>query len=245
MTTTLEQAADWRTLVEKKPGIHAWPPGQLSFFALPEDVLDYIASLTNESTRSLETGLGASTIVFAARQGHHICITPATDEIERISKFFSDNGVPTDHLVFEPDYSELALPQMKLPKLDVVLIDGRHGFPAPMIDWYYTCKHLKIEGILIVDDTDLWPVQLLVEYLSSSTAWKVDRSFDRTISYQKIADGDESAEWINQSNVETKTTALHRRLRREHQLETAQRLVKSGRIDLLVGKAFRQMFHLS
>lgn len=243
MTTTSEQA-DWRTLVGKKPGIHAWHPGELSFFSLPEDVLDYIASLTDQSTWSLETGLGASTIVFTARQGHHICITPATDEIERISSFFAENGVSTDRLAFEPDYSELALPRMELHSLDVVLIDGRHGFPAPMIDWYYTCRHLKVGGILIVDDIDLWPVQLLIEYLSSSPAWKVDRTFNRTVSYRRIADGDECAEWVNQPNVGTKTTALHGRLMREQRLKTARRLVRSGRIDLLVGKAVRQMFHL-
>lgn len=233
---------EWQALVAMKPGIHAWPPGQLSFFSLPNDVLGYIASLTNENTCSLETGLGASTIVFAASRGRHVCITPATDEIERLTEFFHSNGVACDQVAFEPDYSESALPRMTLPPLDVVLIDGRHGFPAPMVDWFYTAKHLKVGGILLVDDIDLWPVQMLVEYLSSSTSWEIDRSFARTIAYRRLAEGDERAEWIHQGNVKVRTAELNARKRREHQFKTARQLVSSGRIDLLLGKALRKVF---
>lgn len=227
----------------KKPGIHPWPPGQLSFFALEDDVLNYIAGLTNERTCSLETGLGASTIVFTTQQSRHFCITPAADEIERITDFFHANGVGCDHVTFEPDYSEFALPRMKLPQLDVVLIDGRHGFPAPMLDWYYTAKYLKVGGTLIVDDVDVWPVQQLIEYLSSSPSWSVDRIFSRTIAYRRLAAGDERAEWIHQANVETKTAAYRDMLRRNRQ--SARQLISSGRFDLLLGKAMRKMFRAS
>jgi hypothetical protein len=238
--STITDSIDWRALVAKMPAFHASPLGELFSFPLPDDVLDYIAGLTNERTCSLETGLGASTIVFTAQQSRHFCITPAADEIERITDFFHANGVDCDHVTFEPDYSEFALPRMDLPQLDVVLIDGRHGFPAPMLDWYYTGKYLKVGGALIVDDVDLWPVQQLIEYLSSSPSWSVDRIFSRTIAYRRLAAGDERAEWTDQANVVTKTAACREMLRRKRQVETARQLVSSGRFDLLLGKALRK-----
>lgn len=238
----LEGRADWRALVALKPGIHAWPPGQLSFFALADEVLDYIANRVNERTFTLETGLGASTIVFAAQRSNHICITPAADEIERLKAFLSENDVASDQINFVPDYSEFALPRLTLPTLDFVLIDGRHGFPAPMVDWFYTARRLKIGGHLIVDDVHLWPVQLLVEYLSTSPSWRVDRTFPRTISYVRIAADDERAEWIGQSNVQTKTDALQARLERERKFRKARELAGSGRFDLILAKVFRRLF---
>jgi hypothetical protein len=240
--SALAETADWRALVAKKPGIHAWPPGQLSFFALADDVLDYLATNSSEDTRTLETGLGASTIVFAARRSRHFCITPAADEIARMTAFCVENGVPTEQIHFVADYSELALPRLSLPELDLALIDGRHGFPAPMLDWFYTAKHLKIGGRLIVDDVHLWPVQLLVEYLSSSDAWRIERVFSRTVAYIRLRSGDERAEWIHQANVETKTTRLQERLERNRQFNRARELARSGRVDLLLAKAIRRVF---
>ncbi|MFO1497504.1 MAG: class I SAM-dependent methyltransferase [Verrucomicrobiota bacterium] len=233
------ESADWRTLVAKKPGIHAWPPGQLSFFSLPDDVLQHLAALSNEETNTLETGLGASTIVFACQRSHHFCITPGRDEIERMEAFCRREGVSTDHVTFIGDYSEAALPRLALPPLDLVLIDGRHGFPAPMLDWYYSCKHLKIGGQLIVDDIQLWPVQVLIEYLSSSSHWKLERAFQRTLSYVRTGAGDESAEWIHQLNVERKTTELQLRMEKEQRMQKARALAARGRFDLLAGKVLR------
>ncbi len=234
--------ADWRALVAKKPGIHAFPPGQFSFFALPDDVLEYLADHSGEHTATLETGLGASTIVFAAVGSRHICIAPVTEEIARVTAFCLENGVAVDAINFVADYSELALPRLNLPELDLVLIDGRHGFPAPMVDWFYTAKHLKVGGRLIVDDMNLWPVQLLVEYLSSSEAWRVERAFSRTIAYVRVASLDEQAEWIYQKNVQAKTTQLQVRLQREHDFGKLRELARSGRVDLLVSKAVRRLF---
>ncbi|MHC1766862.1 MAG: class I SAM-dependent methyltransferase [Verrucomicrobiia bacterium] len=236
------KTANWRALIAKKPGIHAYPPGQLSFFSLPEEVLEYLADHSSAEEQTLETGLGASTIVFAAVGSNHICITPATDEIARMTSFCLENGVALEKINFVADYSELALPRLALPELDLVLIDGRHGFPAPMLDWFYTARHLKMGGRLIVDDVPLWPVQILVEYLSSSEAWRIDRVFSRTIAFVRIGSLDERAEWINQANVQAKTTQLQVRLQREHDLKRLRELALSGRVDLLLAKSVRRLF---
>ena len=230
---------DWRRLIAKKPGIHAWPPGQYSFFAVADEVLEHIASHTNERTYSLETGLGASTIVFSWSQSNHICVAPSQEEIDRLKTFCHGEGVSTDRVHFVPNYSEVALPNLHMPPLDLVLIDGRHGFPAPMVDWYYTSRFLKVGGRLLVDDVHLWPVQMLTEYLSTSPSWRVDQIFGHTISYVRLREGDERAEWIDQANVQKKTQSLEGRVRRERQYHKARQLASSGRFDLLAGKVFR------
>lgn len=232
---------DWRRLVAKRPGIHSWPPGQLSFFAIGDDVLSYIAAHTGPESNTIETGLGASTIVFACRRSNHICVAPSREEIARLRQFCAEEDVPTDQVQFVPEFSEIALPKLPLPPLDLVLIDGRHGFPAPMLDWYYTSRQLKVGGRLLVDDVHLWPVQMLVEYLSSSPHWELSQVFQQTLSYVRISAGDERAEWIDQHNVQEKTAALQNRLRRELRFRRACQLASRGHLHLLAGKFFRRL----
>jgi len=56
-------------------------------------------------------------------------------------------------------------------ELDLVLIDGDHSFPAPVIDWYYTAHRLKVGGLMVVDDTDIVTGLLLVDFMRADPKW--------------------------------------------------------------------------
>ena len=103
---------------------------------------------------------------------------------------------------FIVDCSEHALPQLDLPMLDMVVIDGRHGFPAPYIDWYYTAPKLKLGGLLIVDDTWIYACQILRDFLAEAPEWElVYDSAPRAAVFKKVAEGSHSQEWIYQPYV--------------------------------------------
>ena len=53
---------------------------------------------------------------------------------------------------------------MQLPPepLDFVLIDGGHGFPTPMLDWFYGAGRLRRGGVAVFDDVQLPAVAMLV-----------------------------------------------------------------------------------
>ena len=104
-------------------------------------------------TKTLETGAGVSTVLFALKGTQHTCIVPDQTQVQGIKEICNQNQISTDKIDFRIDGSENVLPQLRPAGLDLVLIDGCHGFPAPFIDWHYAGSGLKANGILIVDDT--------------------------------------------------------------------------------------------
>ncbi|MEP6740885.1 MAG: class I SAM-dependent methyltransferase [bacterium] len=149
----------------------------------------FISEHVDESSHTLETGCGLSTVLFALSGARHICITPAKEEIERIKDYCQTNGIPIDHLTFHMDLSEKVLPGVECEPLDLVLIDGRHGFPAPFIDFYYTADKLKVGGLLVIDDTWLWTGDVLKQNLLLEPEWKLEADFSpRTSVFRKLAD---------------------------------------------------------
>jgi hypothetical protein len=138
-------------------------------WALDEPTLVFLHEHVGTGMRTLETGSGMSTVLFALRRARHTCVVPAPAEVERVRAHCTHAGIPTDLVTFVVAPSEEALPGLTLRDLDVILIDGRHGFPAPMIDWYYTAPMLRTGGYLLLDDTQLWPVRLVRDVLAPGT----------------------------------------------------------------------------
>jgi predicted O-methyltransferase YrrM len=121
----------------------------------PAETIRFIAKNLSPGSVTLETGAGLSTALFAANGGRHICICPDKGEAERISTFCRSNGIRMDGVEFITAWSEDILPTVITEPLDLVLIDGGHGFPMPFIDWYYPAKKMKVGGLLVIDDIPL------------------------------------------------------------------------------------------
>jgi len=68
--------------------------------ALGSDVLKYIFERVNSGFKTLETGCGISTIVFALKQTMHFAITPSADEMDRIKQYCVERGVPMQRVSF-------------------------------------------------------------------------------------------------------------------------------------------------
>jgi hypothetical protein len=152
--------------------------------------------------RTLETGEGLSTVVFALHGADHTCVTPNTKATDRIRSFCAEHDIALDSVRFEQRYSEQALPHLDLGALDIVLVDGGHGFPTPFIDWYYAGGALRPGGMLIVDDTQLWTGDILKQFLDSETGWQIETELPaRTAIFRRVGDGPLSQEWTEQPFV--------------------------------------------
>jgi predicted O-methyltransferase YrrM len=136
------------TLLQAQPRMHTGLSGQPHSWQLADDLLHFIDAHIGERARTLEIGAGVSTILFALKGAHHLCIVPAEDEVDRIKAFCREHAISLDNVRFELDRSDRCLPRLELDGLDLVLIDGAHGFPIPFLDWYYTAARLKIGGLL-------------------------------------------------------------------------------------------------
>jgi predicted O-methyltransferase YrrM len=164
-----------------------WPLDALRCYGLDTSVLQFIADHVGASSHTLETGAGRSSLVFALRAATHTAITPSADEIERIRAYAAAHGISLVTVTFVAQGSERYLPGRHAAPLDLVLLDGKHAFPWPIIDWFYTADALKVDGLLILDDVAMPSVALLTEFLSLDRGWRLVKRFGRqTVVFQKI-----------------------------------------------------------
>jgi predicted O-methyltransferase YrrM len=231
-------------VLENPPFPHKDDAGEYVIWGLAEEVLRFIRDHIDGSSRTLETGCGLSTVLFALSGASHICITPSEDEIESIKDYCHKQNIPSDQMTFHRDGSERVLPRLECEPLDLVLIDGRHGFPAPFIDFYYTADKLRIGGLLVIDDTWLWTGEMLKQYLLSEPEWKHEADFSkRTSVFRKLAEGSQSKEWCHQNFVVTNSRFKLNDKPVPH-IVTAFRYLKRGEFLVLGSKIVKKLLNV-
>lgn len=138
--------------------------------------------------RTLETGAGYSTVSLLAAGGEHVVIAPAAAQRARISDWCAAHALDVSGLTWIDARSQDVLPTFQGEPLDLVLIDGWHGFPIPMIDWFWTAPLLRIGGYMVVDDTQIRPVRYLADYLDADPAWRRVDQIETTAVFEKVGE---------------------------------------------------------
>lgn len=174
-------------VLRDRPKFHG---GGTGCYKLSKEVLYYLHDSLSEGNKTLETGAGVSTLVFALKRCEHIAVTPKTDEIERIKLYAKNKHIPLERVRFVAKPSERYLPGAEDSGMDLVLIDGNHSFPWPLLDWFYTADRLKRGGRMVIDDINLPAVKSLAQFLlSDPKRWRKSASFKRrTAVFEKLTD---------------------------------------------------------
>jgi hypothetical protein len=151
--------------------------------------LDWLERRVQPGWATIETGAGLSTLVLAARGAIHEAVTPSQDESDRIRAEAERLGISLEHVRFRIGSSHEELPRWEPRPLDLALLDGAHGFPYPILDWWYVAPHLKRGGYLLLDDAYMDAVGKLVDFLRSRPAWRVEGAVGyRTLVVRKLED---------------------------------------------------------
>ena len=167
------------------PGLH----GGREFWGLAWAALEWLERNVQEGMATLETGAGASTIVFAARGAEHEAVTPDPSEEERIRRACREREIDDSRLTFRIGRSQDVLAGLPERELDLVLVDGAHGFPYPVLDWWHLSPRLKVGGSMLLDDAYLPGVSAVVDHARSSDAWKLEPPVSfRTARIRKLRD---------------------------------------------------------
>ena len=175
--------------------------GQLTGVWKTEDACyRFMATRCPPGSRTAETGSGVSTILFAGWGAKHLCITPGQEEADAIVEYCNANGIPTGDLKFDiaPSDEALTRPTTEAEPLDVFLIDGGHGFPAPIIDWYFGGSRLRRGGLLVVDDLQLPAVRLLEDFLEADPTWTRVAGSEKWAAYERGGEGPLLQDWFMQ-----------------------------------------------
>jgi hypothetical protein len=172
--------------------LRAAPPplhGEAELWGLAWEALEFLERTVQPGMATLETGAGASTVVFAARGADHEAVTPSAGEEERIRRECAARGISTERLRFRIGSSHEVLPRWQPRPLDLVLVDGAHGFPYPTLDWWFLAPHLKVGGLMLLDDAYMPPVAAVVAHVRRSPAWRLEPAASfRTAVARKLAD---------------------------------------------------------
>jgi len=216
---------DLQGLLANPPGTHlSRQTGEPLPWQIAPRVLEIVDASVGPESRTLETGAGVSTVLFALKHAAHICVPPDPVQIDRIQAYCGRRDIGLDRLRFEVGRSEDVLPRVPLPRLDLVLIDGRHGFPTPFIDWYYTSNALRVGGFLVIDDIQLWTGNLLKQFLDAEPEWRLEKDFfPRASVFRKLAEGSHSKSWTEQPLLLRRTAAIRRGDRIRHVARRARR----------------------
>ncbi len=174
------------------PGLH----GHAELWGLAWEALAFIERTVEPGMATLETGAGASTMVFAARGAEHEAVTPSQAEADRILAECGRRGISTERVRFRIGSSADVLRVWEPRPLDLVLVDGAHAFPYPTIDWWFLAPYLKVGGLMLLDDAYMPPVAAVVDHLRGSPAWRLERAVSfRTAAARKLADEIPPSEW--------------------------------------------------
>lgn len=182
-------------LIKDDPMVHDWGQG-LVRGGLHGEILKTLATyLLDEfgegEFRSLETGAGLSTLVFAAaRPSQHFAINPDIGLRDRIIDEAGRRGIELDTMKYIPEFSEDVLPDLaKSNVIDIALIDGGHGWPSVFVDFCYANKMLRQFGIMVVDDILLYPCTQLYMLLKHQPGWKLEKTvYAKTAFFRKEYD---------------------------------------------------------
>lgn len=197
-------------LIGDKPKLHTVTGDKgLWDFHSNTNLLKDLDKILDNSLQTLEIGAGWSTVVFANSKSQHTCITQAHQETELIKNYCQQKNIDTSKINFIVGNSDIVLPQLPVnQKFDIILIDGSHSFPIPFIDWFYTSKHLKPNGIMIIDDADIKSCNILLQFLESDTDWKIKIRNQNYAFFIKQTDIPPQNWWRNQNFSKIKVGLL-------------------------------------
>lgn len=187
-------------LLADPPVVHPMAPGDATatgVWSSEAECYRFLADRVGSGARTLETGCGLSTVLFAALGCDHTCVTPAGDEVARVTRYCADRRVDLGRVRFEIGSSHEVLPRLSGP-LDVVFVDGAHGFPLPIVDWFYAGTRLVSDGLLVIDDASLPAVVTLLRFVDRDPRWRPERRGRQWAAYRRTTDGPLAEDWTSQ-----------------------------------------------
>jgi hypothetical protein len=134
---------------------------------------------------SVETGSGASTLLFSHLSDDHtvFALDDGTDSIRavRTSLLFRPESV-----TFVEGPTQLTIPRYRFEhKLQLVLIDGPHGYPFPDLEYYHLYQHLDRGALFILDDIHIRTINNLFDFLCADDMFGLEQVIDNTAIFRR------------------------------------------------------------
>jgi len=203
MSALLERLSDYQSLQREHHGY------SLSAAAL-ERLEWYLAEyFRGTEVRSVETGCGASTILFAQYASHHTvyCFDDRSSETSSVNYARSFPAFCNDRVtwIFGPAQRNVFTHPPEHP-VDLVLLDGPHAYPFPDLQYFALYRSLRPRSILILDDIHIPTINHLYNFLLQDDSFRSHGATSTTAYFQRSdsppfnLDGDDW--WLQRYNVQ-------------------------------------------
>lgn len=186
-------------LMADPPRVHQHHEGSGGVWATTKECYEFIQQSVSFGDRTLETGCGVSTVVFADCGATHTAVYLDAVEGDVLRKWATHKHFDLSGVTLLPGGSDRILPSLDMGDLDVVMLDGGHAFPLPTLDWYYAGSALRKGGLLIVDDVHIPGVQRLTEFLDHDPRWPSVFNNGKFGVYKRLSGGALAENWPMQA----------------------------------------------
>ena len=241
MATMVTEPDIIERLHSDRPSFHMG--GSARWDSLP-GTLEAIRDSVRPGHKTIETGSGASTVVFAAAGASHTAISPDQLEHERIREYCRQIGVDDSQLSTVVGTSEDVLPSLLGHErtLDFAFIDGAHAFPFPAVDWCYITRALKIGGKLLMDDITIPSVTSVFRYMLAEPNWELDRLLDDRAAILTLTAEPPPGDWPSQRTNDGYPDFGFAPLPKRLELESRYRLMEVARGAARRSPALRRVY---
>ena len=145
---------------------------------------------TRKIRRSVETGTGKSTLLLSHLSEHHLCFS--LDDAKSLGDGHSLERASGSSLlkpgvvefVVGPTQQTLIAHTFSEP-LQLVFIDGPHGYPFPELEYFKLYPHLETGGLLIVDDIHIPTIRNLFNFLREDPMWCFLETVGKTAFFER------------------------------------------------------------
>jgi len=136
---------------------------------------------------SVETGSGASTLLLSHLSDHHTVFASdggngSVTNVQR-SPLLRRNAVT---FVEGPTQATLPLHHFT-EKMQLVLIDGPHGYPFPDLEYYYLYPNLESGSLLVLDDIHIPTVYNLFQFLRRDAMFELNEVVQKTAFFTRTS----------------------------------------------------------
>jgi methyltransferase family protein len=172
--------------------IAALPPDWPLAGSIRSDVLGRLAAHAGAPgtvVRSAETGTGRTTLLLSHLSEQHVVFT--ADDTGRGDSLASVRASPllrTEHTEFVVGPTQQTLPAWRPDgPLQLVLLDGPHGFPFPHLEYYFLYPHLAPGALLVLDDIHIRAVNDLFRFLRADPMFALLEVVHTTAFFRRTA----------------------------------------------------------
>jgi len=199
MTDARTRLQQIHRVVNDPPPVHGAAAGATRVWGASLDCYAFLARHVEPGARTLETGCGISTALFALWGTEHTCVVYSQQEVDILRAWCAERDIDLSRLSFAVGPSDEILPSLDRTELDLTFIDGSHAFPAAIIDWFYAGGRLREGGTCVLDDVHLLSVTLgLFEFLAKDPRWELVARTDRWAACVRRGSGTLREEWTDQ-----------------------------------------------